>query len=326
MTDRYTSFEATAAGYTTDTHTFTANRHDIDVVTEDISPDRGHQYVVTSKGRTPRAKLIGPLGWTGNIETLLYTKHASSLLYYAMGGNSTVVDMPTLGVQQHTLTPATSIPHFIMATGRDLFEHQYVGCVATGFSIDFAPDSPLSANFDINARKELATGTALGTVTYEDFDAAERTFSGVEIASAMGAAEGGAPTADTTIESANISYENNFESDAYVLGDQHLSGKFVNQIELTGSLEFSFLTIGDYDDVVGDVDKELWFTATQGAGAAERGYVIKLPRISYDSTSLPTNNAERYVQSVDFTATDNAAGNNIEIVVTNDMLAAEFIA
>lgn len=326
MTNRYTSFEATVAGYTTDTFTFTANRHDIDVVAEEISPDRGHQFIVTSKGRTPRAKLLGPLSWTGNIETLLYTKHASSLLYYTLGANSTVVDMPSLGVQQHTITPSTTIPHFIMETGRDLFGHQYVGCVSTGMSIDFAPDSPVSATFEINARKELATGSALDTVTFEDFDLAERTFSGVEVVTAMGAAEGGSPTTDTTVESANISYENNFEADAFVLGDQHLSGKFVNQIELTGSMEFSFLTINDYDDVVGDVDKEVWFTMTQGAAAAERGYVFKLPRISYDTTSLPTSNAERYVQSVDWTATDNAAGDAISIVVTNDMLAAEFIA
>lgn len=325
MTNRYMSFEATVAAYGTDTFTFTANQHDIDLVSEEISPDRGHVFPITNQ-RTPRTRLIGPLAWTGNIETLMYTKHVPSLFYYAMGTAATVADMPTMGVNTHTITPGDSLPPFIMAIGRDLFEHQYVNCVMDGFSIDFAPGDPMSVSFDVNCRKELATGSALATVTYDDFNSAERTFSGVEVAVAMGAAEGGSPTADTTVESANISYANNFEGDAYVVGDQYLSGNFVNQQEVTGSMEFSFLTIGDYDDLVGDVDKEVWFTTTQGAGAAERGYVIRLPRVSYNTGAIPTNGAERFVQNIDFTATNNAAGDNIEIENIGEETAAELVA
>jgi len=327
MPSRYTVFEATEPGYTVDTFNFTSNQHDLDVVTEEVTPDRGHIYPKTSKGRTPREKLIGPLGWSGNIESLMYTMGTPSLFYYAMGGNTTVVDTPTLGVQQHTVVPADTLKYFIMATGRDLREHQYVSCTVTDWSMDFAPGDPVTAKFDINARKELANASLnTTTATFPDYDSAERTFSGVEIDAQMGAAEGGSPSSVLTIESANISYTNNFEDSAYVLGDQHLSGQFVNAQECTGSLELSFLTISDYDDVIADTDKEIWYTATQGAGSAERGYIFKLPRISYDTTNLPTQDAERYVQSLDFTATPNVAGNNIEIVFTNDELEAEFIA
>ena len=325
MTDRYTSFEATAAAYTDDTHTFGANRHDIDVVVEDISPDRGNIYPVTSKGRTPRRKLSGPLAWTGNIETILYTLEAPTLLYYAMGAASTVVDMPTMGVNTHTITPANTIPDFIMETGRDQVAHKYTGCAVSGYSIDFAPDAAVTANFEVNARKEQATA-ALGSVTFADFDAAERGFSGVEVTTQMGAAEGGSPTTIITAESASLTYENNMEADAYVLGDQYLSGLFVNQINVTGSIEFSYQATTDYDNLVADTEQELWFDATQGAGANERGWTIKLPRISYDSGNLPTNNAERYVLSLDFTANDNAGGNSIEIDVINADTNAEFIA
>ena len=169
MTDRYLSFENTAAVYGADTFTFTANRHDMDVVSEEITPDRGHIYPITSKGRTPREKLIGPLGWAGSVEVLMYTKHTPSLFYYAMGGNSTVVDMPTLGVQQHTVVPATTIPTFIMEVGRDVQGHQYTDCVVDGYSIDMAPADPMTASFDVIARKELAVD-ALDTVVLDDFD------------------------------------------------------------------------------------------------------------------------------------------------------------
>jgi len=327
MADRYTAFESTAAAYGTDTFTFTANQHDIDVVTEEITPERNHNYPKTSKGRTPRAKLLGPLGWSGNIETLLYTQGAPTLIFYAMGAGATVVDMPTMGVNTHTVTPAEIIPHFIMATGRNVREHQYANCVVTGFSVDFAPGDPVTLNADINSRKELAN-VAINTTTisFPDYDDAERTFSGVEVVSKIGAAEGGSPTIVTNVESANITYENNFEDQAYGLGDQHLTGKFVNDQDVSGSMEFSFLTITDYDDVVGDTDKEIFFVTTQGTGASERGYTFEINRASYDTTSLPTNNAERYVQTIDFTGTPNAAGDNIKMVLINDETESEFEA
>lgn len=328
MTDRYTSFEATADAYTDDTLTWTANRHDVDIVTEDLVPERNNIYPVTSKGRTPRRKLKGPLGWSGTLEILLYTKHAPSLMYYAMGANSTTLDTPATGINTHTISPATTIPHFVMETGRDIVAHQYTGCVLTSFNLEYTPDSAVSSNFDINARKEQAT-KALDSISFDDFDGAERTYGGVEVDVQMGAAEGGSPTSIGTFESFSFTYENNFEDDAFVLGSQYLSGNFVNQINVTGSMDLSYLTNADYQDVVTDVEKELWLTTNNGDTSPvtdERGYTIKLPRISYDSTTLPTNNAERYVQSLDFTANDNAAGNAIEIDFINEQTEAEFTA
>jgi hypothetical protein len=321
MTNRYTSFEATAAAYDSDTFTYTGSRHDVDVVTEELTTERNNIYPVTSKGRTPRRKLIGPLAWTGNIETLFYTKEVPTLLYYAMGAHA----VTGAGPFDHVLTPGSTIINFIMSTGRDLFAHRYTGVVATGFSLEYTPDSALTCNFDINARKEQ-TRVALEGITFDDFDSAERTYGGVEIDSQIGVADA-APSSFGTVESYSLTYENNFEDSAYVLGSQFLSGNFVNQINITGSMEFSFLQITDYDDVVTDTEKSLWLVANNGASAgAEREIIIKQDRISYDSTSIPTNNAERYVQSLEFTCNDNTAGNALEIEIKNGQTGAEFIA
>lgn len=326
MTDRYTSFEATAAGYTTDTHTFTAARHDIDVVSEELTPERNNIYAVTSKGRTPRRKLQGPLAWTGNIETLLYTTQAPTLIYYAMGGNSFALDTPQTGVNTHSVTQANTIPHFIMEVGRDDVGHKYTGCVATGFTVDYTPDTAVTLNVDVNARKEQASGS-LASVTLDDFDSAERAYGGTEIITQFGAAEGGSPSSEAVVESANITYDNNFEDSAYVLGDQHLSGNFVNQINLSGSIEVSFIDSTKYFEVTSDTEKELWLVANNGLTlTAERGYTFKLPRISYDTTTLATNNAERYVQTIDFTANDNATGNNMIVEIINSEAEADFTA
>jgi hypothetical protein len=328
MTNRYTSFESTADAYDADTLTFTGAKHDIDVITEELTPERNNIYPVTSKGRTPRRKLKGPLAWTGNIETLLYTISAPSLVYYAMGANTTTLDTPALGVNTHTVTPAATIPHFVMETGRDLDASQYTGVVATGFSLEYSPDAAVTINVDVNARKEQAK-TTLDTITFPDFDGAERTYGGVEVVTQIGAAEGGTPTTFGTVESFSLTYDNNFEDSAYVLGSQYLSGNFVNQINCTGSMELSYLVVTDYDDVVADVEKELWLVCNNGDTTPvtdERGYTVKMPRISYDTTGLPTNNAERFVQSLEFTCNDNAAGNALEVDFINEQTEAAFIA
>ncbi len=325
MTNRYTSFEATAALYTDDTHTFGADRHDIDVVTEELSPERNNVYAVTSKGRTPRTKLNGPLGWSGNIECLLYPIEAPTLIYYAMGAISSTPDMPVTGVDTHLITPAAVIPHFILEVGRDVVAHKYTGVVATGYTLEYAPDAAVTVNVDVNARKEQANA-ALGSVTFADFNIAERAYGGVEVDTLIGAAESGSPTSFGTVESFSFTYDNNFEDGAYVLGDRHLSGNFVNQINATGNFDLSFLAIADYDDVVGDVEKELELAMTQGTGAAERSVKFTFPRISYDTTSLPTNNAERFVQGLEFTANDNAAGDAVIMEVINAQDEAQFTA
>jgi len=230
-----------------------------------------------------------------------------------------------MGINTHTVTPGATIPNFVVESGRDLVAHQYTGVVCTSYNLDAAPDAAVAISFDLNARKEQAT-TTLDSITFADFDGAERTFGGVELVTKMGAAEGGSPTTVGSFESFSFSYDNNFEDDAFVIGSQYLSGNFVNQINASGSMELSYLTNSDYQDVVTDTEKELWLVASQGTGANERGYTLKLPRISYDTTSLPTNNAERYVQSLDFTANDNAAGDSVIWEFINAQSEANFTA
>ena len=342
MTSRYTSFEATAAVYTADTFTFTGNKHDIDVVTENLDPDRGNIYPVTSKGRTPRRKLKGPLKWDGSIETLLYTKHAPSLLYYAMGANRTLPNLGPSAIQtgcfQHEVTSAFTIPDFIMETGRDFGCMRYTGCAATGFSVDFAPDAAIALTVNINGRKEQAQ-TTVANVTFPDYDLAERAYSGVEIVAKNAGAEGTVASI-SIVEGANFTYENNFEDSAYTLSSQYLPGLFINQVNLTGSFDISVLDFNQYTAVTADTEQAWTFLADNGSTLTNaRGYLFAFPRLSYDKTNLPTTNAERYVQSIDWTANPNvanwvpsygtdsiAAGNSMAVRIYNAQTAAEFTA
>jgi len=321
MTDRYTSFENTAAAYDTDTHTFGSNRHDIDVTSEDITPDRGNIYPQTSRIRKARRHLLGPNTWTGTIETLLYPSGAASLLHYGMGATTTVIDMPTTGINTHTITVANTVPSFILEIGRDSLAHKYTGCVVGGLTLDYAPDAALTLSAEVDLRKEQPTA-ALATVVFQDYDVAERAFSGVEIDAKMGAAEA-ATTSVTFVESGSVALANNFVQNNS-LNSQFNAANIVEASQITGSLDIRFDNANEYADVTGDTDKALDFAATFGSAAAQRDINILLGRISYDSTSLSTADTARYTQTLEWTGETDASEEVLTIEVINAELGPLF--
>jgi len=331
MTNRYTGFEDTVDLFDVDALTFTAERHDLDVISEDITPERGHIYPSTSTGRTRRGKITGPKSWSGSVESPFFPLEASSLVYYSLGANSTAVDMPVMGLQTHTISQALALPGFVVAIGRDDMSHEYTGCVATGCTLDYAPDATLTQSTDVFFRKEQAR-SSLDTVTFNDFDIADRAFGGVETTPGLGALNA-ATSPVTFIEAASISWTNEFSDDAFALGSEFLPANIVANYEVTGSFDLRFTSVGDaYDDVVTSTNKSFDLNSTFGAAAAERRVLVRMDSISYDSTSIPTDGNQRYVQTVEFTA-ENASGagpssigNPLEIDIVNDDTEAEFTA
>jgi len=332
MTNRYTSYEDTGVAFDVDTFALTAARHDLDVIAEDITPERGHIYPATSTGRTRRGRITGPKSWTGSIESPLFPIDATSLLFYSLGTSANTPDMPVMGVDTHVVSQALTLPNFICEIGRDDVGHQYTGCVCTGSTIDYAPDATMTQSTDVFFRKEQATAV-LDTITFEDFDVSDRAFGGVEVTPALGPANTAAPSAVTFIEASSISWTNEFSDDAFALGSEFLPANIVANYEVTGSFDMRFTAVTDaYADVVGSVNKAFELDAGFGSGAAERQVLVRMDRISYDSTTLPTDGNQRYVQTVEFTAEnadgvgDSSAGNPLEIQVINTDDDAAFTA
>lgn len=317
MTNRYTSFEATVAAFDVDTFTFTGNRHDLDVMSEDIKPDKGHIYPATSTGRTRRGRIRGPLSWAGTIESPVFPIEATSLLYYSLGSLTTVIDMPVATINTHTLNHAVTIPDFICEIGRDDKAHRYTGCIAKGVTLDYAPDAVLSQSVDVFFRKEQTTGSSLATITFPDYDVANRAFGGVEVVPGLGAALGSTSPV-TFMESASVTWSNEFSDDAFSLGSQYLPANIVADFTVTGSWDMRFTLITDaYNDVYNAVNKSFQLAGTYGATTAQRDVKFIMDNISYDTTTLPTDGNKRYVQTVEFTGENNAAGLPMKIDVIN---------
>ena len=323
MTKRYTRFETQTNMNTNDSSwTPAGTAHVLDVGGEDINVDNGYIYPATSSSRSYRRGIKGPVKISGPIDTPLFPKSAASLLYYTLGADTTTGSGP----YTHTLKKGASIPQFSCEVGKDVKSHKFVGGIINSATIDYSPDDTLNASFDCVFRKELAT-SALATVTFPDFDNAERAFAGHECAFKIGAAEGGSPAASSLCESLSISIENNVSDDAFTLGDRYLPANIVAQFGVTGTMDLRYDASTTYDDFLATTEKEIHVVADNGAsGTSSRKVTLKLPRIAYDTNRLPTDNVERFVQAVSFTAENNASGDCIIAEVINAETGAAFIA
>lgn len=315
---RYIQFE-NQAGFTTETFgAFGVNAHVIDPVGEDISGDQQYIYPRTAGLRNIRGRIQGPKKWSGPIDTPLYPTHAASLLHYTLGATTTVVNTPTTLVNTHTIVKADSIPFFRMGIGRQLNEHQYVGGIINSFSADYSPDEILTGSFETVVRKELALGTLDTNASFTDYDVVDSAFGGTEITPSIDAG------AVTFIESASITVENNVADDAYALGNAHLPAGIVTGLNVSGSFDLRYDVNTRYTDWLDGTKRQFDLDGARGAGASQRKVKLDCPVINYDVNRLPTDNIERYVQTLDWTATPDSNGDPIIATIINDQTNAQF--
>ncbi len=318
MTDRYFQFETQTTFISESFGSFGANQHTLDVGGEDITGDQQYIYPLTSTGRVKRNRILGPIKHSGPVDVVLFPREATSLLYYALGAVATNDITPTTALHTHTITKAQTIPFFRAAIGRDVKEHQLVGGIIGGFTLDYSPDETFTASFDTIFRRELSPLATLSAVTFPDFNAADRAFGGVEVTPSIGAS----PV--TFVESASVTIENSVAEDAFSLGSRYLPAGIVAALEPSGSMDLRYDNEARYTDWLDGTERQIELDATYGTGDAERRIKVDLPICSYDTNKVPTENIERFVQTIDFTPEQDTAGDPIIITVINTRAAAEF--
>ena len=316
---RYIQFE-NQSGFTTETFgAFGVNSHVIDPVGEDINGDQQYLYPRTAGLRNIRGRIQGPKKFSGPIDTPLYPTHAASLLHYTLGATATTTDTPTTNVNTHVVTKADSIPFFRMGVGRQLNEHQYVGGIINSFSADYSPDEILTGSFETVIRRELALGTLDTDAAFTDYDDVDGAFGGTEVTPSIDS------TAVTFIESASISVENNVADDAYALGNAHLPAGIVAGLNVSGSFDLRYDANSRYSDWINGTVRQFDLDGSRGAAASQRQIKLDCPVISYDVNRLPTDNIERYVQTLDWTATPDSNGDPLICTIINEQTNAQFV-
>jgi hypothetical protein len=315
---RYIQFEKQST-FTDETFgAFGANKHNIDPIGEDISGDHQWIYPKTAGQRPMRKRISGTKTFSGTVDTPLYPIHAVSLLYYLMGTVTSAVSTPTT-TNLHTIKKSNSVPFFRAAIGRDLKEHQYVGGIVNSVTIDYTPDDILTGSFNVVLRREKSPLANLDTgLTFSDFDNVEAAFGGVEVSPELD------DSAVNFIESASITIENNVAEDAFALGSPYLPAGIIAQLGVTGTFDLRYDSSARYTDWLDGTKRKLELIASRGTGSSTRKLTIELPVISYDVNRLPTDNIERYVQTLEFTGETDSNGDPVIITVQNAQTNAQF--
>ncbi len=322
MTDRYVKFEVQAC-YTSDSFAaFGSCVHILDVGGEDITQDQQFIYPETSTGRIRRNRIQGPKKLSGPIDTPIFVTEATSLIYYALGAASTVCSMPVACVNTHTITKACTIPAFQMAVGRGVNEHQYNGGVISSMTLDYAPDDVIAGSFGTVFRREIGPVAchALATVTFPDFNTACRAIGGTEVTVDF------CCSAVTFVESLSVTLENNIAEDAFALSTPYLPAKIAAGMVPSGSMDLRFDVITSYTDFIAESTNKINIEGQYGTAGGTREITICLPQVAYDTNRVPTDNLERYVQTIEFTPERDSNDDPLIVTVVNDKTNAEVVA
>jgi len=316
---RYIAFQ-TQSTFTDETFAaYGANYHPVDPIGEDITGDQQYLYPRTAGIRNIRGRIQGTKKWSGPLDTPLYPTHAVSLLYYGMGSAVTTTNTPVAGVQTHVIKKSNTVPFFRCGIGRDLNEHQYVGGIINSFTVDYSPDEVITASFDAVFRREKSPLAVLNTsAAFPNYDTVERAFGGTEVAVSIGG------SVATFVESLSLTWENGVADDAYALGNAHLPAGIISTITSTGSMDLRYDNNARYTDWLAGTTRAIVLNGTYGTGTAQRRLQFNVPVASYDVNRLPTDNRERYVQTLDFTCTPDTNSDPIIVTVVNAQTAAQF--
>ena len=296
--------------------------HPIDQVSEDISHDHGFVNPVTSAKRAARNRLLGPITGGGDLGVPMYSLGFSTLAYYALGKDVTVAGTPAAN-WKHTLTPATTVPAFRMAVGKDLNQHEFVGCAMKSMKLDYTTDAPALATFDVMVRRELSPPGSLITPTFPDYDVAERPFLGVEVLAEFD------DTPNLTVRSFDVEINNTLVEDNHTFGSRYVPVLVVQELEVKGSFSMTYSDLQVYLDVLDENEPKIEFLFQHDAvGVTEHRFLnVILPKVSLDVGKLPTDGNKEYIVSVDFTA--EAVTNDDEVIIleiNNEEAVADHIA
>ena len=294
--------------------------HPIDQVSEDMSMEHGFEYPETSAKRLKRNRLFGPITNGGEVAVPMYTRGFPTLCYYALGAVTTTE--PTTGLFKHVIRASNSIPAFRMGIGKDINQHQFVGCAMKSMKIDYGVKDVSLATFDVLSRKELAVG-ALISPSFPDYDVLERSFLGVEVIAKINDVIVG------YVRKFSLEVNNTLVDDNHGFGSRYLPKLIIQGLEIKGSIQIAFDDIARYNDVKDEVEPklELIFTHGQPATTGYREISILLPKLSIDMGKMPTEGNKEYVIDADFTAeVEPGDPDAIEITVYNTESNAVFTA
>lgn len=308
-----------------------------DLVSESIAPDQGMIDIRTAGYRSMRKRVPGGYVLEGSVDFIGDPNEIATLVAFTFGqisDVSTASDASGTATYKYTMEPEQELDSFTahiapaVTDGTDTYKlREAVGGGITGLTLEAAANDILTATADMVFKKDKIitdsineAGSAPG---FSDVDPFVFTQGSVTL--------GGDPQSD--VEAFSLSFENDIDTEAFVIGSRFLPGLRIQGFDVTGSLDLAFENWAAYQKFLGSSSRvmpddendsyalvlEFEGGTTGNTGAADYSnykMTITLPEVWLDTTEASFDARDRIVQSIEFTATHNGT-RTAQIVVVN---------
>lgn len=295
-----------------------------DVVSESIAPDQGMIEVRTAGYRSMRKRVLGGYKLEGSIDFIGDPNEVASLLYMAFCTGSDVssdTDLTTTTAYQYTVEPKQELNSFTAHIAPAVTDssgtyklRECVGGFITGLTLEASAGEILTVSTDWTFQKDKIV-----TDTINEADSAP----GFSTADPLVFTQGSVEFDDNVIanvEAFSVTFENDIDTDAFVLGSRFLPGMRIQGFNVTGNMDIAFEDWTQYQRFLGSASAvmpsstvspyhvELIFTGgLTGNTGSYPNYALEIdmPEVYFDTTEATFDARDRIVQSIDFTAIHN---------------------
>lgn len=259
-------------------------------------------------------RVVTSVGAGGDFSTEAISKGMGLLWQWLLGtGASTLVSGSTYQ-QVFTLgdAPASlTIQKGIVEAGGTVDPITFLGCMASGFEIDFSNADIVTVKASVDAA-DVSTATAYAAPSYASganlFHFAGGSISTGALTAPTTTALASGATPVTNVRGGSISVDHSLRDDRYNLGGAGKKSKQLHGLtSITGKLDVEYDSTTFRDAVLNETPMSLILTWTT-AGALSTGFEtlqVVLPEIKFDGELPKFNGADLITPSMSFTALDN---------------------
>lgn len=296
----------------------------IDVASESITDSQENIHVETAGFRSKQYSVPGPYKIEGSWDQMVTADNISRILDGLCG--TTVAPVPSGdGAFRHRFYEAQTLKSYTMEIAPDVAtsSRRVVGTFFRSVDFEAAAREVLTATVNVTGRKPMLIASSDPTglwPTCRPFVFYEGTlyFNGIAVA---------------YCEAFRLTYENDIDTDEYVLGDRYLPGMFVQGLNITGEMDIKFLDWDYYKYFWGNATAtgpstalsscslNLLFTgeATGSVAPGFENYVfqIEIPKVYLDTSEANFDRRDQIVQSLAFTALYDSVGYTSRFTLIN---------
>lgn len=277
-----------------------------DIASEDISPENNIIEYETAATRAPPGADVGPYRSTGSFETFLETSAVGEIFKHAFGSEEVTSSGATASHVFEPVSAESDLPYFTALVHSDYpTGHRVISNAAIeGIEIAAETGELIALTVDVVGREEIDP----------DNQGPEPSYSCVPFATFVdGHVKMRGTSMSANAESFSVTFENDIDTDALVLGRRDLPAIRLQGQTVEGTIDLAFDNYDVYNLFMGDANSpqdhasgfEISFECTLDSSEVpeldeNHELNVYVPQAYIDTTEANIDTRDRIVQSVDF--------------------------